>query len=173
MNSTRQPHRRPTDWLLDSQLAPYVDAFTHYLSERRYAPHTIDANLSCIAHFGRWASQCQLDIHRIDEDGVGQFLDDHLPRCDCARPVRRTHHDLRAALSHLLVVLRAEAVIADRVPGTTPVAEELRRFDEHMDPVRGLASKTRTLVSAVSAYGAPSASQAIRGPARCDLADHA
>lgn len=145
MNSTRQIHRRPTDLLLDSQLAPYVDAFTHYLSERRYAPHTIDTNLGCVAHFGRWMSQCRLDIHRIDEDVVRQFLDDHLPRCDCARPVRRTRHELRAALRHLLVVLRAEAVIAERVPGTTPVDEELRRFDEHMDHVRGLAPGTRTL----------------------------
>jgi hypothetical protein len=37
MNSTRQLHSRPTDWLHEGQLAPYVDAFTHYLSERRYA----------------------------------------------------------------------------------------------------------------------------------------
>jgi site-specific recombinase XerD len=145
MNSTRRLHLRPVDWLLDSQLAPYVDAFTQYLSERRYAPHTIDSNLGCVAHFGRWMSQCRLDIHRIDEDVVRRFLDNHLPRCECARPVRRTRPELRAALGHLLVVLRAESVIAEPRPRTTPVDEELRRFDEHMDHVRGLAPRTRTL----------------------------
>jgi len=145
MNSTRQLHHKPTYWLHESHLAPYVDAFTHYLSERRYAPHTIKTYLGCVAHFVRWTSQCRQDVYRIDEDMVRRFLEDHLPQCDCARPVRRTRNDLRAALRHLLVVLRAEAVIGERVPGTTPVDEELRRFDDHMDHARGLAPRTRSL----------------------------
>ncbi len=145
MNSTRQFHRRPANWLHESQLAPYVDAFTHYLSERRYTPQTIRTYLGCITHFARWMSQYPLDVRDIDEDVVRQFLDDHLPRCDCSRPVCRTRHDLRAALRHLLVVLRTEAVIAKRVPRTTPVDKELRHFDDHMNHVRGLAPKTRSL----------------------------
>jgi site-specific recombinase XerD len=126
-------------------LASYVEAFTQYLSERRYASQTIDTKLGCIAHFGRWMGQCRLDVRGIDEDAVRRFLDDHLPRCDCTGPVVRTRQELRPALRHLLVVLRAEAVIAEPLPGTTPAEEELRRFDEHMDHVRGLAPKTRTL----------------------------
>lgn len=142
---TRHLRCRPLAWLLASPLAPYVEAFTRYLSERRYATQTISAKLGCIAHFGRWMSRCRLDVHRIDEDAVRRFLDDHLLRCDCAAPVVRTRQELRPALRNLLVVLRAEAVIGEPVPGTTPVEEELRRFDEHMDHVRGLAPKTRTL----------------------------
>ena len=145
MNPTLIFNHRPAEWLFESQLAPYVDALTQYLTERRYAPHTVDTYLSCVAHFARWINQCRLDIQRIDEDVIRQFLEDHLPRCDCANPVRRTHHDLRAALRHLLVVLRAEAVIAERAPGTTPVDEEVRRFDDHMNHVRGLAPTTRKL----------------------------
>jgi integrase/recombinase XerC len=45
----------------------------------------------------------------------------------------------------LLVVLRAKSVIAGHLPGTTPVDEELRRFDDHMKNVRGLAPKTRSM----------------------------
>ncbi len=146
MSSTRSNlHRSQTDWLFDSQLAPYVAAFGHYLSERRYASRTIDTMLGCVAHFGRWMNQCQLDVHRINEGAVRRFLDDHLPRCECARPVVRDRRALRSALKHLLVVLRAEAVIAERVLEMTPVDEELRRFDEHMDHVRGLAPKTRSM----------------------------
>jgi site-specific recombinase XerD len=89
--------------------------------------------------------QCQLNIECIDEELVRRFLDDHLPRCDCARPVLRNRVDLRAALGHLLFVLRAEAVIPEAAPGATPVDEELRRFDAHMDHVRGLAPKTRSM----------------------------
>jgi integrase/recombinase XerC len=45
----------------------------------------------------------------------------------------------------LLVLLRSKSVIAERRPGTTPVDEELRRFDDHMRNVRGLAPKTRSM----------------------------
>jgi hypothetical protein len=126
-------------------MEPYIDAFTHYLSERRYSSHTTDTYFSCIAHFARWMmSQCQLDVHRLDEEVVRQFLEDQLLQCDCARPVRRTLSDLRAALRHLLVVLRANAVIAKRETGPTPVDQELRRFDECMEHVCGLAPETRS-----------------------------
>lgn len=144
MNSTRPLHSRPTDCLHEGQLAPYVDALTHYLSERRYAPHTIDTYLSCIAHFARWMSQCRLDARCINEDVVQRFLNNHLPQCACARPAHRTRNNLRAALRHLLVVLRAEAVIAEPLWGTTPIDEELRRFDDYMNHARGLAPATRS-----------------------------
>jgi len=145
MSSTRQRLRLPTDWLLASPLATYVDAFTRYLCERRHAPNTIQNYLGCLAHFGRWMSQCELSIECIGEELVRRFLDDHLPQCDCAWPVCRNRAALRAALGHLLLVLRAEAVIPEAASETTPVDEELRRFDAHMDHVRGLAPKTRRL----------------------------
>ncbi len=145
MNSTRELHCTWTDRIFESQLAPYVDAFTHHLSERGYSSHTVGNYLACIAHFARWTSRCRLDIHGIDEDLVRRFLDDHLPHCNCARPVQRTHHHLRAALGHLLVVLRTNSVIAEHLPGMTPVDKELRRFDDHMKDVRGLAPKTRRM----------------------------
>jgi len=145
MDSTRGLHRNPTGWLFENQFAPYVDAFTHHLTERRYASHTVGSYLGCLAHFARWTTGCRLDIRRINEDAVRRFLDDHLPRCDCAKPVRVDRRDLRAALGHLLVVLRANSVIAEPLVGTTPVDEELRRFDEHMNHVRGLAPKTRSM----------------------------
>ena len=145
MSSTTRLHRNSTDWLPESQLAPYVDAFTRHLTERRYASRTVGSYLACVAHFARWTIRCRLDIHGIDEDVVRRFLDDHLPRCNCAWPVRRTHHDLRAALGHLLIVLRSNSVIAEHLPGTTPVDEELRHFDDHMNHVRGLAPKTRSM----------------------------
>ena len=115
MNSTtRRLSRNSTDWLLNSQLAPYVDAFTHHFNEGRYASRTVHGHLAYIAHFALWMSECRPDIHGVDEDVVQRFLDDHLPRCDCARPVQKARHHLRAALGHLLLVLRANSVIAER-----------------------------------------------------------
>jgi len=138
------PHQNTTVRLIESQLAPYIDDFMHYLTEGRYASCTIDKYIASIAHFAHWLTLCGLDIHRIDEKLVQQFLDDHLPRCECVRPVHRVSQDLRAAFGHLLVVLRVKAVIADPPVGTTPVDEELRRFDDHMNHARGLAPKTRS-----------------------------
>ena len=77
-----------------------------------------------------------------------RFLHEHLPRCRCIGPVQRDPRGLRAALGHLLVVLRAQGVIASPAASSTPVDEELRRYDEHMDHVRGLAPKTRTMALA-------------------------
>jgi hypothetical protein len=37
MNPAGQLPRNSTNWLLDSQPAPYADSFKHHLTERRYA----------------------------------------------------------------------------------------------------------------------------------------
>ena len=42
-------------------------------------------------------------------------------------------------------MLRAQGAIAPPAASTTPVDEELRRYDEHMQHVRGLAPKTRSM----------------------------
>ena len=138
------PHHQSTLWLLESQLAPYVDAYTQHLIECRYASHTTDYYLASIAHFAHWSTQCAIDVQRIDEKMVQQFLNEHLPYCDCAKPVHCVRHDLRAALGHLLVLLRTNAIIADPPIGMTPVDEELRHFNDYMNHVHGLAPRTRS-----------------------------
>lgn len=119
------------------------DALKRYLTERGYARTTLGAYLGYAAHFFRWARQSGLDVHRVDETLVAQFLDDHLPHCTCGWPTRGDRREARAALGHLLVVLRTLGVVAPRLASATPVDEELRRFDEYMERVRGLAPRTR------------------------------
>jgi integrase/recombinase XerC len=46
-------------------------------------------------------------------------------------------------------VLRTLDITAARSVKQTPVDEELRRFDEHMDQVRGLAPKTRRMMLSI------------------------
>jgi integrase/recombinase XerC len=140
MNSA---HHHTTSWLLESELAPYVDAFMLHLFDCRYASNTINNYLAGLSHFAHWTTLCNIDVKSIDEKLIQQFLNDHLPRCNCEAPVFLTRKDSRAALGHLLVLLRANAVIADPAIGLTPVDEELQRFDDHMSHVRGLAPTTR------------------------------
>jgi integrase/recombinase XerC len=139
---------RPNDinWLADGPIGPYVDAFKQHLADGRYASSTVAGYLSNIAHFAQWARGKRLRLHRIDEASIAEFLNQHLPHCRCAGPIRHDRCDHSAALGHLLFVLRTSGAIALPTVSPTPVDEELRRYDAHMERVRGLAPKTRTLV---------------------------
>ena len=133
------------DWLATGPLAPYVDAYKQYLTDRGYAATTFGNCIRCIGHFAQWIRERRLRVHGIDETVVAEFLDDHLPRCRCVGPAHRDRRNLSAALGHLLVVLRAQGVTGQTTTGTTPADAELIRYDEHMDHVRGLAPKTRSI----------------------------
>jgi site-specific recombinase XerD len=133
-----------TDWLTDGPLVLHLDAYKHYLSDRGYAANTFSSCLRSIDHFAQWMSSQRLLVERIDESVVAEFLDEHLPKCQCTGPICRHRASLSAALGHLLVVLRASGAVAPPVVMLTPVDEELQRYDMHMDHVRGLAPKTRS-----------------------------
>lgn len=135
-------HPHALRWLNESELGCFSTQYLHYLAERRYTPGTAHAYLCCVAHFARWLTRSRLSLDRIDDRSVRRFLDEHLPRCACPPPVHRQRHELRAALKHLLRVLAMHGAHVPREE-LTPVEEELRRFDEHMRGIRGLASNTR------------------------------
>jgi integrase len=88
-------------------------------------------------------TRCRLAADQIDEALVEQFLDSHLPRCDCHPTALRSHNDLRASLAHLLTMLREQNVILELPEPQGPIAEELRRYNVHMRDVRGLGVGTR------------------------------
>jgi integrase/recombinase XerC len=145
MGNIRSSRVTRIDWLARGPLAPYVDAFKQYLTDRGYAATTFANCVGSVAHFAQWVHSCRLRVRRIDEAVVAEFLDEHLPRCRCTGPVQRDRRTLSAALGHLLAVLRTQGVIAPPTVSTTPVDEELRCYEDHMDHVRGLAPKTRDM----------------------------
>ena len=53
---------RTSSWLLESQLAPYIDAFMLHLFDCRYASSTINNYLAGLTHFARWINQCNIDV---------------------------------------------------------------------------------------------------------------
>jgi integrase/recombinase XerC len=146
MGIVRHSRCDAVDRLPVGPVAPHANAIKQHFVDGRYAPTTIANYLIDIAHFSRWARSKHLSLRRIDEASVTEFLDQHLPHCQCEGPVRHDRCDHRAALGHLLFVLRAQGAIALPAKSMTPVDEELRRFDAHMDRVRGLAPKTRAQV---------------------------
>ncbi|MBL0299792.1 MAG: tyrosine-type recombinase/integrase [Betaproteobacteria bacterium] len=143
--ATRQsPRISCINWLDEGPLAPHGQAYKQYLIDRACAASTFGNCLGGVAHFVQWLGQRRIRVRRIDETVVGEFLDEHLPRCSCAEPVQRDRRNCSAALGHLLVVLRAQGAIAAPASSATLVDEELRRYDEHMNHVHGLAPKTRS-----------------------------
>ena len=143
MNSISSLHPLAKAWLLDGPLAAHLDAYTALLERGNYAAHTMQTNFRALAHFAHWMSRCRVTAEQLDQDCVSQFLDFHLPNCDCHSIALRTHDDLRAALGHLLAVLRDQRVIAQLVLPTGPIADELSRYDKHMRDARGPAEGTR------------------------------
>jgi site-specific recombinase XerD len=145
MGNVRLSQPACVNWLDEGPLAPYVDAFKQYLTDRGYSRNSFANCVGSIAHFAQWLQRRRVDVERIDEAVVGEFLDGHLPSCRCIGVAQRHRPSLSAALGHLLVVLRAQGVIAPPVVSKTPVDEELRRYGEYMGRVRGLAPKTQAM----------------------------
>ena len=135
---------RPLDELVRER-APLA-ALQRYLIERGHARHTVYAYLDRAAHFCRWAERTKLDLSRFDEKVIARFCDDHLAHCDCSWPTHTDPREASAALGHLLLVLRVLGVTGPSAERGSPVDEELHRFDEHMDQVRGLASSSRETI---------------------------
>jgi integrase/recombinase XerC len=145
MDTTPLSRAIEVDWLAASPIGPSVVAFTEHLTELRYAASTIADYLADIKHFARWVHTRRLPLARIDEVSVAIFLDDHLPSCACIGHMRHSRTSHSSGLGHLLVVLRDQGAIAQPPVSMTPVDEELRRYGDHMEHVRGLAPKTRTM----------------------------
>jgi site-specific recombinase XerD len=136
-------HNQTTVWLLESPLAPYIDAFTEHFTQECYSPITIKNYHYCLAHFAHWLDQCDFDVLHINEEVTQQFLDEYSSNSIGVRKVHSSHKDMHAALVHLLIVLRANAVIPFPSVKTTAVDKELQYFDDYMNHVRGLKPKTR------------------------------
>lgn len=145
MDIVRHSQRIDTDGSVDGQIGLHVDAFKQYLSQHRYAAKTAATYLRCITHFAQWARSGQRRQRCIDEALIVEFLDEHLLQCDCDGALHHDRGNHSAALGHLLVVLRAQGVIAAPAAYVTPVDEELHRYGEYMEHVRGLAPKTRSM----------------------------
>ena len=136
-------HPLAKTWLLDGPLSPHIDVYLALLERGGYADGRTGTYIRALAHFAHWMVRCRLAAEQLDETVVDQFLNVHLPHCDCHASALRTHDDLRAGLAHLLTLLRERQIIAEPPSPTGPLADELCRYDAHMRDARGLAAGTR------------------------------
>lgn len=139
-----RPKRTYQTWLEQSVISSHIGAYKGYLSQHGYAANTVGFYLHSVAHFSYWLKKKAVVIHRINEALVQQFITVHLPACDCPGRCEHTVDSVRAALGHLLRVLRSSGCIPPRTGSMAgSVQEELDRFDTYLHKVCGRASKTR------------------------------
>lgn len=123
-------------------LERHTQAYRQYLLDRGNAAGYVRSCEAAVVHLPMWMKQAGLSLADVGEELVAEFLEDHLPACRCTTSARHPT-TVRAALGHLLVVLRSAGAIAPEPMDMTEVGQELRRYDQYMEQVRGLAPKTR------------------------------
>ena len=132
-------------WLGASVLSPSVDAYVGYLQRHRYRASTVHAYVHSVGHFAYWLTEERISLRGLDELLVRRFATEHLPSCRCPGPRQCSSHQVRAALGHLLRVLRNDGSISPpRVALPQAIHDELERFTVHLEQVCGLAPATRT-----------------------------
>jgi len=133
------------EWMGASVLSQSAHTYLGYLQRDGYCAATVRAYEHSVGHFARWLTQRRTPLSHVDESLVRRFVTDHPPACRCPAPCQRTEHVVRAALAHLLHVLRAEGGIpGPRLLLPQAIHDELERFNVHLHEVCGLAPSTRT-----------------------------
>lgn len=117
--------------------------YTHHLSERGHRRSTQQAYLGVVAHWLRWRSAIEAPPC-LDRHGVKQFLNQHLPLCQCADSGDKTYKMARAALNQLLL-MRGYARIrsADPEPTSPAIEAWVVPLNNHLKTLHGLAASTR------------------------------
>lgn len=111
-----------------------VERFSQYLVVQGFSVSRTRRYVRVIEHFGRWVGR-----RHISRSLVQQFLEQGLPACQCSG-VSRYWRSNRAALNHLLEMLGQNRREEALPPGWR--GNLLRRYQEHLVRVRGLAPAT-------------------------------
>ncbi len=130
------------NWIIASPIYAIIPLYVGNLRSRRYARDTIQSYLASVAHFAHWLSRHRLGILDINDALVAEFIDTHLPSCHCRRPCMYRAPTIRAALKHLLAVLKQFHGTNDMVQSQTPIGIELESYKHYLINICGCAQTT-------------------------------
>ena len=126
-----------------SLLTEHRPAYRRYLVDRGYAASYIEHCEAVLVRLDLWMTQACRRMGDLNETSIAEFLYQRVPRRRAAMPGGRRPDDHHAPLVRLLDVLRTALAVPPKALDTTPVGEELRRFDHYLSHARGLARSTR------------------------------
>jgi hypothetical protein len=112
----------------------HLRTFAASLKEDGYSDGAMQSKVSLLANFGQWLRRSQMTVAHLDEQLVERFI-------NYQQAVRRS--DLKT-FKQFLEHLRSRDVILDRPCSSdnSPLAEILRRYQEHLRSERGLVTST-------------------------------
>ena len=132
------------EWFSASVFNSSADTYFQYLTERGYAAQTVEGYFRSAAHFAHWSEGQRVRLIDFNEALIHCFVNEHLPNCRCTLPCRRSPTMARAALGHLLTMLRKDGqCAAEPTTNSEAITAELAAFDRHLSDVCGLVPITR------------------------------
>lgn len=120
--------------LQDNLLLVHLRTFAASLKEDGYSEVTMQSKVSLLADFGQWLRGSRMTVEHVNEQLVERFINHK-------QAVRRG--DLKT-FKQFLEHLRSREVIPDRpcFSDKSPLADILRRYQEHLRSERGLVTST-------------------------------
>lgn len=141
INSPRRAYKEVRQ---DGAFAPLVARYVGRLVANGYLASTRAQYVGAVSHFLYWLKRHDYAVAEIDTRLVKQYLDRHLPGCDCAPSCGRSRVNPRSALAQLLDLLHADGLTCSRLPPTEKALQvELADFERHLCEVCGLTQNTR------------------------------
>lgn len=115
-----------------------------HLHARGHAISTIQNYVQACEHFGQWLYRTRRPVISVTEATVREFIERHLSACTCPIPANRTISTIRAALRHLLDVLRATNRLVTRpLLPLTHVDRLVGEYEAYLTRTCGTADATR------------------------------
>ena len=111
-----------------------LEQFAEHLDARGHSPDTVQQYVFAAEHFCAW-----LGRRRINRRAAKQFLNAHLPACQCEKPASRTVKTVRAALNRLLGMIGDDAPVRT---SNSPADRLLKQYADHLEQNQGLAPAT-------------------------------
>jgi site-specific recombinase XerD len=118
----------------DNPLGPHLRTFTTALIEEGYAEGTVHSKVGLLAELGKWLGRTERAVAHLDEGVVEAFV----------KHRRRVRRGEGRTLQQFLAHLRQRHVVAERqrVRERSPLADLLRRYEQHLRSERGLVTAT-------------------------------
>ncbi len=122
--------------LQNNPLLVHLRTFAASLKEDGYSQVTMLSKVSLLASFGQWLRRSQRTLEHLDEQLVERFINHE-------QAVRTRRGDLKT-FKQFLEHLRRRDVIPDRpcFSDKSPLADILRRYQEHLRSERGMVTST-------------------------------
>lgn len=130
------------DWIIASPIYSVIPLYVGNLRSQRYGRETIQNYLASLAHFGHWLSQHRFGVPDINDALVAEFIESHLPSCNCQRPCMVRVATIRPALHHFLLAVMKFQGLDDLAQPPTPIGIELESYRHYLVDICGYAQNT-------------------------------